>query len=304
MSDQPIPQLNKAPFQLADLVLLGVAWYVTSQAPRPLPLMELLVVVSAVAVGATVAILPFLVEYRALTRMAESELLSATIRQLNNLEAIARNVTAATAQWQGVQSLAAQTNKSSKEIADQMSLEVSGFTEFLKKANDSERATLRLEVEKLRRVEGEWLQVVVGVLDHVSALNRAAAQSGQPALVQQMGAFQHACRDIARRVGVSVLEARPGEEFDAERHRLPSPDAESPDEAVVEDALAPGIAFQGRLLRPAIVTVRPAATPTAAEPPPEPAAPELTAAALETANVSASTTEAPDTADSGQSALL
>lgn len=303
MSDQPIPQLNKVPFLLADALLLGVAAYVALESPHPLPLVELLVAVSAVAVGAAVAILPFLVEYRALTRMAESELLSATIRQLNNLEAIARNVTAATAQWQGVQSLAAQTNKSSKEIADQMSQEVSGFTEFLKKANDSERVTLRLEVEKLRRVEGEWLQVVVGILDHVSALNRAAAQSGQPALIQQMGAFQHACRDIARRVGVSVLEARPGEEFDAERHRLPSPDAESPDEAVVEDTLAPGIAFQGRLLRPAIVTVRPAAS-TAAEPLTEPAAPELTAAPLETETLSASTTEAPDTAGSGQPALL
>jgi len=276
MSDQPTPQLNKVPFLLADALLLGVAGYVAIEGQHPLSLVELLVMVGAVAAGAVVAILPFLVEYRALTRMAESELLSATIRQLNNLEAIARNVTAATSQWQGVQSMAAQTNKSSKEIADQMSQEVSGFTEFLKKANDSERVTLRLEVDKLRRVEGEWLQVVVGILDHVSALHRAASQSGQPALVQQMGAFQHACRDIARRVGVSLLEARPGEEFDAERHRLPSPDAETPEEAVVDDALAPGIAFQGRLLRPAIVTVKavsavqtPAPSTPAAEPPPE-----------------------------------
>jgi molecular chaperone GrpE (heat shock protein) len=260
MSEQPTPQLNKVPFQLADLVLLGVAWYVASQAPRPLPLMEFLIVIGAVAAGAVVGILPYLVEYRALTRLAESELLSATIRQLNNLESIARNVTAATAQWHGVQSLAAQTNKSAKEIADQMSAELSGLTDFLRKSNDSERANLRLEVEKLRRVEGEWLQVVVGIMDHVSALHRAAAHSGQPALVQQLGAFQHACRDIARRVGVSLLEARPGEEFDAERHRLPSPDAESPDEAVVADVLVPGVAFQGRLLRPTIVTVRAMAT--------------------------------------------
>ena len=256
MSEQPTPQLNKLPFQLADLVLLGVAWYVTSQAPRPLPLMEWLIVIGAVAAGTVLGILPYLVEYRALTRLAESDMLSATIRQLNSLESIARNVTAATSQWHGVQSLAAQTNKSAKEIADQMSAELTGLTDFLKRSNDSERANLRLEVEKLRRVEGEWLQVVVGIMDHVSALHRAAAQSGQPALAQQVGAFQHACRDIARRVGVSLLEARPGEEFDAERHRLPSPDAESPDDAVVEEVLVPGVAFQGRLLRPTIVTVK------------------------------------------------
>lgn len=269
MSDQQTPQLSKVPFFLADAFLLGVAVLVVAYGPKPLPVVELLVVTCAAMAGAALAILPFLVEYRALTRMAESELLAATIRQLNNLESIARNVTAATAQWQGVQSLAAQTNKASKEIAEQITAELAGLTDFLKKTNDAERANLRLEVEKLRRVEGEWLQVVVGIMDHVSALNRAAAQSGQPALIQQLGSFQHACRDIARRVGVSLVDVKPGEDFDAERHRLPSPDAEMPDEAVVEEMVLPGVAFQGRLLRPAIVTAR-----TGAQLPPAEATPE------------------------------
>ena len=305
MSEQPTLQLNKVPFILADVLLLGVAAYVALGSSHPLPLVELLVMVGTVAVGAMVAILPYLVEYRALTRLAESELLSATIRQLNNLESIARNVTAATAQWHGVQSLAAQTNKSAKEIADQMSAELSGLTDFLKRSNDSERANLRLEVEKLRRVEGEWLQVVVGIMDHVSALHRAAAHSGQPALVQQLGAFQHACRDIARRVGVSLLEARPGEEFDAERHRLPSPDAESPDDAVVEEVLVPGVAFQGRLLRPTIVTVKTVATVAAPQLSGEETTSETAPAAPQAETVSTPDAEVAAPAEGpGQPALL
>ena len=62
-----------------------------------------------------------------------------------------------------------------------MTGEVQALTEFMKRANDSERATLRLEVEKLRRWESEWLQVAVQMLDHVPVRNgpraRAAVQA-------------------------------------------------------------------------------------------------------------------------------
>jgi molecular chaperone GrpE (heat shock protein) len=266
MSAAPTPQLNKVPFLLGDALLLGVAaYFVLGRGQAPLGWLEMLLVAGVVAAGAGLAILPFLVEYKALSRLAESDLLGNTVRQLQNVEGVARNVTAATAQWQGVQSLAAQTNKSAKEIADRMSEEVAGFTEFLKKTHDSEKATLRLEVEKLRRVEGDWLQVVVGVLDHIAALHRAAVQSGQPQITQQVATFQHACRDIARRVGVAQVEARPGEEFDERRHHLPQADVEVPDAAVVDQMLVPGVTFQGRLLRPAIVTVT-SAPPAATEP--------------------------------------
>ena len=271
MSAPPTPTLNKLPFLLGDALLLGVAaYFVLTRGPAPLGLLEMLLVAGVVAVGAVLAVIPFLAEYKTLSRLAESDLLGNTVRQLQNVEGVARNVTAATAQWQGVQSLAAQTNKTAKEIADRMSEEVAGFTEFLKKTHDAEKAALRLEVEKLRRVEGDWLQVVVGILDHVAALHRAAVQSGQPQVTQQVAAFQHACRDIARRVGVSLVEARPGEEFDDSRHHLPQSDAEVPEDAVVDQVLVPGVAFQGRLLRPAVVTVTapPAAvgeTPTVEE---------------------------------------
>jgi len=61
---------------------------------------------------------------------------------------------------------------------------------------------LELETAKLRRAEGDWLQVTVRILDHVFALYVAAARSGQPRLAEQIAAFQNACRDAARRVGL------------------------------------------------------------------------------------------------------
>jgi hypothetical protein len=68
------------------------------------------------------------------------------------------------------------------EIAERMTAEAKGFAEFMQKANDSEKAHLRLEVDKLRRAEAEWLQIMTHVFDHVYALYAAAAKSGQPNL--------------------------------------------------------------------------------------------------------------------------
>ena len=145
-----------------------------------------------------------------------------------------------------------------------MAEEIREFNEFQVKLNDTEKGALRLEVEKLRRAEGEWLQVVVRILDHIFALHNAAARSGQPELAEQIGQFQNACRDAARRVGLTPFQAAPEEKFDAQKHRAHGVE-NPPADAVVAETLAPGLTFQGRLIRPALVRLRDASAP-AAEP--------------------------------------
>ena len=127
----------------------------------------------------------------------------------------------------------------------------------MQRMNESEKATLRLEVEKLRRAEVEWLQVVVRMLDHVYALHQGAVRSGQPNVLEQVGSFQNACREAARRVGLAPFAANPSEPFDAQRHQLAEGDARLPADAVVGETLAAGYTFQGKLLRPALVRLRP-----------------------------------------------
>ena len=94
-----------------------------------------------------------------------------------------------------------------------MAAEVREFSEFMQKMNDSEKAALRLEIEKLRRGEGEWLQVLVRILDHVFLLHAAAMRSGQPKLVGQISQFSkrlprrraaHRPRAVHRRAGRTV----------------------------------------------------------------------------------------------------
>jgi molecular chaperone GrpE (heat shock protein) len=189
------------------------------------------------------------------------------------LEKLAAQISSATNQWAGVQeSVQGNSDKTvgaTKEIADRMAEEIRLFSEFMTKMNDSEKTTLRLEVEKLRRGELEWLQVLVHILDHVFALHTAAMRSGDVKFAAPITTFQNACRDTARRLGLTPFAAEPNEPFDAERHQVAGSKETPPAGAVVAETVGSGYTFQGRLLRPALVRLRDGNAPveTAAEKP-------------------------------------
>jgi molecular chaperone GrpE (heat shock protein) len=265
MSELNAPKLAKWPFFVGDALLLGTAALIGYQSNFTLGHWELCFVVLCVVGGALLGVAPYLLEYDALAKVAEAGALNTAVAELKHLEAIANQISGATGKWQEAQEQADKTAAGAREMAERMTGEVQAFTEFMKRANDSERANLRLEVEKLRRAESEWLQVVVRVLDHVYALHQGAARSGQPRLLEQVGNFQMACRDAARRVGLTPFTATEGEPFDAQRHQLADEGAKAPAGAVVAETVATGYSFQGRLLRPALVRVREGQTATAGE---------------------------------------
>ena len=256
MNDLSAPKLSKWPFFLGDGLLLGMAGLISYQSRFALGHWEMCFVVLCVVGGALLGIAPFLLEYDALVKLAEAGALSTVVSQLHNLEGIAAQISGATGQWQDAQDQADKTARAAREIAERMTAEVKAFTEFMQQANDSERATLRLEVEKLRRAEGDWLQVAVRMLDHVHALHQGALRSGQPNLIAQLGNFQGACRDAARRVGLTPFTANEAEPFDVQRHQLVEEGAKATPDAVVAETLATGYTFQGRLVRPALVRLR------------------------------------------------
>jgi molecular chaperone GrpE (heat shock protein) len=256
MSDVMAPKLSKWPFLVGDGLLLGTAWLIEYQSKFALGHWEMCFVVLCVAGGALLGVAPFLLEYDALVKVAQAGALSTVVSELKNLEGIANQISGATGKWQDAHDQAERTARGAKEIADRMTGEVQAFAEFMKRANDSERANLRLEVEKLKRGESEWLQVLVRTLDHVYALHQGASRSGQPKLAEQVGNFQMACRDSARRVGLTPFTADQGEPFDAQRHQLVEEGAKAPADAVVAETIATGYTFQGRLVRPALVRLR------------------------------------------------
>jgi molecular chaperone GrpE (heat shock protein) len=180
---------------------------------------------------------------------------------------LAAQISSATAHWKNVQDQAGKTVATAGEIAERMAAEAKAFSEFMLKSNDTEKAHLRLEVDKLHRGETESLQAIVRVFDHVFALYLAGVRSNQPNLRDQLAQFQNACREALRRLGLTPFEVPPDEPFDAKLHTLIDPEAKPPPGARVAQTLATGFTYQGQLLRPALVALQ--AEP--AEPaPPEP----------------------------------
>jgi molecular chaperone GrpE (heat shock protein) len=263
MTDSIAPKLSKWPFFVGDALLLGMAYFIAYQSKFALGHWEMSFVVLCVVGGAVLGIAPFVIEYDALVKVAEAGALTTVVSQLKDLEGLAAQISGATGRWQDAQDAADKTARASGEIAERMTAEVRAFTEFMQRANDSERATLRLEVEKLRRAESDWLQVLVRVLDHVYALHLGAVRSGQSNLIEQLAHFQNACRDAARRVGLTPFAAKEAEPFDAKRHQLVEDDAQPPADAVVAETIAAGYTFQGQLLRPALVRLRGSPAPGA-----------------------------------------
>ena len=267
-------QVPKWPFLAAGAALLVVAAILACRPAHAITPTEVLLATASVALGALLVCLPFILEYRATSKLVELNALGAVSDKLQNLEAFSAQISGATDQWARVQETtqisAEKTVTSAREISERMVNEVREFNEFQAKMNDAEKGALRLEVEKLRRIEGEWLQVVARILDHIFALHNAAARSGQPELAEQVSQFQHACRDTARRVGLVPYDVAPGEPYDAERHRVHGVE-NPPADGVVAETLAPGLTFQGRLIRPALVRLQEATAPAPAAPE-EPAA--------------------------------
>jgi molecular chaperone GrpE (heat shock protein) len=253
MSDPIEPKLPKWPFYLGDGLLLGAAYFICTRTPLPLGHWQVGLAVLCIGAGALLCIAPFLLEYQANVKLAEARGLTTVVAQVQDLERLAGQISGATGKWQEAQEQAERTAAGAREIAERMAAEVKGFTEFMQHANDSEKANLRLEVDKLRRAEADWLQVVVRLLDHVYALHQGAVRSGQPNVIEQVNLFQNACRDAARRVGLAPFIANEAEPFDAQRHQSVEEGAQPAPDATVAETIGTGYTFQGRLVRPALV---------------------------------------------------
>lgn len=269
-------KVAKWPFLLGDAVLLFVAAATVWKARHPITETEICLAIGCVALGAVLGCLPFILEYCATGKLIELNVLGEVAGKIEDLQKFTAQVADITGQWARVQEAtqggAEKTAAAVREISERMAAEVRDFTEFQKKMNDAEKGALRLEVEKLRRVEGDWLQVLARILDHIFALHTGAVRSGQPELAAQISSFQNACRDAARRVGLVAFVAEPGEKFDPERHRAHGVE-NPPADAVAAETLVSGLSFQGRLLRPVLVRLRETEPAVAAEKPAEPAEP-------------------------------
>ncbi len=128
--------------------------------------------------------------------------------------------------------------------------------QFMEKAHDQDRANLRLEIEKLRRSESDWLQVTIRMLDHIYALNMAAGRSGQQNVIQQLSQFQMACRDVARRVGLVPYIPLKDEPYNPQAHQVADTKETAETKPEIAETVATGFTYQGQLRRKAVVVLQ------------------------------------------------
>jgi molecular chaperone GrpE (heat shock protein) len=264
-------KVAKWPYWVADAALMFFAYYYVLHAALPINHWE--IAGGCIVLGAVLGVVPYYLDYRAMGRAIEVNALGSVAEKIQNLEKLADQIETTTNHLAVVQgTVQAETGKATaaaKVIADKMTDEARRFSEYMLKMNDSEKATLRLEVEKLHRAEGEWLQTVVRVLDHVFALQTGAVRTGDQRFIEPIANFQQACIETVRRLGLLPFIAEPDKPFDTERHQVAGKPEKIPDGAVVAETVGAGYTFQGKLLRPALVRLResdlPAAKPALAK---------------------------------------
>ncbi|GAB1488281.1 hypothetical protein MASR2M8_07260 [Opitutaceae bacterium] len=152
------PKLPKLPFLIGDGALLATAWFIASRSEAPLQPSVLIAIVGCVALGAILAVIPFIAEY---ARKQEASLQE---RQ-NALEALSRTTTTAAEQISiaasGLHTIAdlAQKNlKAAEQLGPKLQEKINDFARRADEALVAENETLTQEVNALRASDAEKLE--------------------------------------------------------------------------------------------------------------------------------------------------
>jgi len=249
------PPLPLWPFLVVDAIFLGLAVLLLEFGHHPLPWQEGGLLVLCGALGALSFVTPFLRRSADEQALSQARLLADAAGQIQKLDQLAGQIGGATSQWLELHGHTAQAAENAKQVAGQISAEARAFSEFMERVSETERTHLRLEADKLRRAEQERLQVITHILDHVFALFQAARHSGNPALVEQIGQFQNACREAVRRIGLVQTAGLADEAFDPKLHQLPD-NTEAVENGLVAETLVAGYTYQGQLVRRPVVALK------------------------------------------------
>jgi hypothetical protein len=277
MSEPKVPLMPKWPFLIADVAAWIGCYLIYQMGSGPFELGQTVAFIVCGLLGAFFLCYPFAREYQLDARIAEADQLAQVTDFMTRLEKVKNGVTVATAHLETAQDYSEKTIESSKEIAERMTDEAKAFAEFMAKANDTEKAHLELELEKLKRGESEWIKALITTLDETFRICQAAAQSGNAGVAEQLAKFQSVCRAAAGRIGLVPFEPDFGDPFDSEKHVLVDSKGAAPEGARVGGTLAPGYTYMRRPLRPAAVALQGvgAAAPEPVPPPAVASAPDV-----------------------------
>jgi archaellum component FlaC len=158
---EEVPPLNPWPFLVGDAVLLATACLLSSQANAPLNGLPLIAIAGCVALGAVLAVLPFLLNH---TRRQESAL----AERLQEIAALAQTTTTSAEQISiaaaSLHSIAETTTRSLKlgeQLPQKIQEKINDFKSQLNEVAVTENEALTQEINTLRASETERLETAL-----------------------------------------------------------------------------------------------------------------------------------------------
>ena len=249
----PLPvSVPKWPFLFADIIFIGLGYWISTLIQGEAELWQVVSILTCAVLGASFAVAPFYFEYSAESKAVEIAQLTSVAKEVGKMEKVGELISEASKNWETIQDTSAQTAKLADEIASGIATTVKDHDKFMAAANTEQLATLKLEVEKLRRTEADSANSLINILDLVYRLERSAVASGKEQFIETMSLFQNQCRDVARRVGLVAVMVESGTPFVSEDHRLPD-DGQDEEGKNVSETRLPGYRLQGKLVRKPLV---------------------------------------------------
>lgn len=244
---------DKAPFVVTDLVLILTAIGILTFTQHPLSGSAVWTITLLVFSGAWIAVTPWIMEQRSKTKLSELEGLKGVEESIQKMNSFSDGVNSALLSLSNVQEIAQASAQRAAEAEEKIAQYGLDFEERFSKAANYEKSALQLEIDKLKRIEKDWVSSASGMLDHILALASAGIHSGKPEIAEQMKRFRAACLEIASHAGIQPYMPAPTDLYDPEKHAVP-PNAPAPAAAAkISRVLAPGFLYQGVMTRKAMI---------------------------------------------------
>jgi hypothetical protein len=166
---EEVPPLNPWPFLVGDAALLATACLISSQANAPLTGLPLIAVAGCVALGAVLAVIPFLLNYtrRQELALAERQREIAALAQITTTSAEQISIAAAS-----LHSIAENTTRSLKlgeQLPQKIQEKINDFKSQLNEVAVTENEALSQEINTLRASETERLETALSSVRKTAA---------------------------------------------------------------------------------------------------------------------------------------
>jgi len=208
------PPLNPWPFLVGDTALLATACLISSQASAPLTGPALVAIVGCVALGAVLAVLPFLLNYTRRQELALAERQREIAALAQTTTTSAEQISIAVASLHTIAENAARSIKLGEQLPHKIQEKINDFKSQLNEVAVTENEALAQEINTLRASETERLETALtGVrktaadLAMIEAVSRKHLTELNESLARFVSSAEQAAREATKTIEIARTAA-------------------------------------------------------------------------------------------------